>query len=239
MQSKQITLNAKGMAQILLGTDKGAYGVGRGHYILIKENGFIRCFYLKGVGGTNDIYKEITMLWAETHIVSNELKPLPDYFDAEGKCLHLELVKGEIPTTSKGITEVASGVFAYAYDLFYDIQGTDRAGVVLHGIALDKFFNDRFGENVLKITENGFEFIQPVTFSLTYNEQATASSSLEVTVTPVDGVAPFEFSLDGETWQQESILTATAADNIVYVKDAAGTVSTATLQPTYAVLIPD
>ncbi len=231
MQPKQITLNAKGIGQILLGSNTNAYGKDWGYYILIKEDGYIRCYNLKGVAGTNDIYNETTMLWTETHIMSEVLKPLPEYYDAQGKCLYPESVIGEILAASKGKAEVTTGVFARNYDLFYQIQGSAQAEEVLNGIALDKFFKDLFGENVLKITENGFEFIQPLTFDIIYNGSATEGGPEEITVSPIDGVSPFEFSLNGENWQQDPVLTPTTNDRTVYVKDAAGTISTATLQP--------
>ena len=230
METKLLKLDAQGYPEILVGADKGRYGVGRGHFVLIRKDNEIRFNYILGVGRTNDVWKSITMLWVQGIIVAKagaiELKPLPEYFDAAGVILpeYVEKVSNaQKESTSDGM--LPNGV--YAYDYFYDLPGTDRSGVVLYGIAVDRFFAEQFRDlHILKVTAQGFEFIQPVTADKYYELLEEAPFKYQVTINPVDGVEPFEFSSDNETYSAMNVFAfEEPIDAVVYVRDNAGTVA--------------
>lgn len=227
MENELITLRGK---QVLLGAGLGRYKVGKGHFICIKEANFIRAHFIIGVARTNEAAKEISMKWGELEIASQELKPLPEFFDDENKPLVVVNSKDSTESVSdatKGKTvEVAPGYFMYPYDAFYMMQGTDKAGIVLYAIAMDKFMQERYGVSVLKMEATGYRFIQPVTADLEKNERQEEEDPYILTINAIDGIAPFTYSLTGVNYGADNVFQqANPILGNVYVKDADGTIA--------------
>lgn len=238
MITKQITLNAKGIPAILIGAGRGAYGVGKGHFICIQEEDRVRGLYIIGVARTNDASKEIAMQWGEVELGTTQLKALPEYFNPDGSCKVVAGRASSFESVSRGKVAVAPGVELYSYDLFYDLMGTDKAGIVLYAIAMDRYFKEKFGVNVLKIAANGYSFIQPVTFDCSFdkvikepigNESALVDYKLKVT--PIDGEGTLTISIDGVTYgaSNEFTFTEQSIPTKIYVKDSTGTIASRTI----------
>lgn len=132
----------------------------------------------------------------------DELEPLTEYDPAIG---------------TKVIEEFENSSQGARYSHYYASLQVGSSGANLYRMALALHIMINFKVWVLDADGN---FIQPVTFTLEYGEPN------EVTVTPVDGVAPFEYSTDGEIYGSENILTFEEQENaIIYVKDSAGTIA--------------
>lgn len=224
MNNKQITYRGQ---NVLLGANNGAYGIGRAHFIVFQEDYKIRAFYILGQR-SNDVYKKITMNWVEVEIYMPviELKPLPEYYNADGTCKYGEKVIRCMDSTSEGKMFVAPNVEMYIYDVFYNLVANAKAGKVLYGIGVDRFFKEKFRTNILNTTT--MQFYQPVTVDI-------ENTIDNITITPIDGIAPFLYSLNGGTFQANNVFDITELDKeitnlTVTIKDVEGTTITEKVQ---------
>lgn len=235
MNNKQITYKGK---NVLVGANNGTYSVGRGHFIVVQEDDRIRAFYILGQR-SNDIYKTITMCWVEVEIFMPilELKPLPEYYNEDGTCKHVEKVIRDIESTSKGKMFVAPNVEMFIYDVFYNLLSNTKSGKVLYGIGVDRFFKEKFGRNILNTTT--MQFYQPINVDIDITED-------DIIITPIDGVFPLIYSINGSAFQTENVFDITEEPEqttqfTITIKDAEGTIITEKvqrLQPTEAIPLP-
>lgn len=218
MQTKTITIRGK---QLQIGYGPGPEGVGRGTYIIEKEDTQVRCFFMISLL-LNDPSKIIEANWKETVLLPvSELKPLQDYFDFDTKVPknHVrEIFEQDHPSRSFG---KVPGTNIYKYDGYGNalvIPGDNRFDTTYRPV-LDVFFFLKYGVHC--VSDTG-QLIQPVTADITYGGTEEVNT---IGVAPIDGIAPFQFSVDGIDWSTNNELQypKVAGDYKAYVKDSVGT----------------
>jgi hypothetical protein len=123
-------------------------------------------------------------------------------------------ITGELLGSERGFYEVTDPAeFTYFYQVpVSEILGTTIAKHCLNGLLFRKF-------GVRCFAVDG-SFYQPVTFELEV-------SNTDITVIPIDGVAPFTFSLNGQGWTNDPLFPGLAYGTHTFlVTDSLGTIST-------------
>lgn len=236
-ENKQIIIDGK---DALIGCGKGVLDVDGGTYVLTKFPDHIHAWYISEIV-IRPRKKYIGIVWGQLKIAATELKPMPEYYDAEtGKCLFIE-ERGQDGKESisdrnsyQEVTVPGVGTFNIrSYDAFFEMKGSDKAGVVLCGIALDRFCEKELKVgHVLKMLATEYQLIQPVKVVIDFLARETENDPYRLTVNPIHGVAPYEYSTgaepleDPESWQAEPELVYLNPENkSVYVRDSAGTIN--------------
>lgn len=222
METKKIFIGAK---PHIIGL--GDHPTGRGHFITwmdAKGRNVLADYILST--HSNDVLKLVEANLIRIKLDTDELKPLPEYYnemaeDAEpgtAVCLVDETFVDDFTNTSKNSKETGK-----RYSHYYESATIGNSGSNLYrmAMALHIYLHPEFkGVWILDAEGN---IIQPVTLE----QQA---EGFEITVTPIDGIAPFIYSKDGETWNGSNILTYSENEREnarIFVLDSAGTIGTA------------
>lgn len=193
MITKEITINGK---DHIIGL--GDHPSGMGHFIVWKEGRNIFADYIKG-GKFSDTLKFIEANVVRIKLDTDELKPLTEYDPAL-----IDKVLEEFTNNSSGVR----------YSHYYASQQAGSSGTNLYRTALALHVALHHG-GVWVLDQQG-NFIQPVTFEVSYLE----TNQAEITV--IDGVAPFQYSTDNITFTESNILPNAEE---YFVLDSAGTLA--------------
>jgi hypothetical protein len=227
MKSKQITLRGK---ELIIGHGITPYKVNGDAYIVEKlPNSKVKAYY-QNEFSLNGYAKEVTATWHEVTVLpTTELKAFPEYFNEAGPVEGLEMIYlKRHPSISYGLIP---GTSLHKYD-YYSAMST-VAGDTMHGMifrtCLGIFFEITYG---IKCMNNQGELIQPVTFDASANK---VEEDVTITVTPIDGIVPFSYSLDAITWQSSNVFNLTSTEEspitsvTVFVKDSQETIANSNL----------
>lgn len=229
MQTKQITLRGK---DIFIGWGIGQEGIGRGNFVLEKENLKVRAFHLPNLA-FDDTNKIITAEWMENLLTPTaEFKPLPEYFDNETKKLKDGVEELFIQNHKSESSGLVPNTAFYKYD-GYGMKPTVNGDTMYGSVwrtCVDVFTELRYG---VKCVNAAGQLIQPVTADVEYTDRHHTADLYNVVIMPVDGVAPFQFSKDGVTYDTTNTLTYDSPEsNYAFIKDNEGTAIKITLDPT-------
>lgn len=221
MENLEITIGAK---PHIIGL--GDHPTGRGHFITWKDSKGrnILADYILSTH-SNDVLKLVEANLIRIKLDTDELKPLPEQYaemaeDAEpgtAVCLVDERFVEDFTNTSKNSKETGE-----RYSYYYQSATIGNSGSNLYRMALALHVLLHFKVWILDAEGN---FIQPVTL-----EQEPTENDFEVAVSVVDGIEPFIYSKDGETWNGSNILTYNENEREnarIFVLDSAGTIGTA------------
>lgn len=197
----------------------GDHVSGRGHFMTFPKGRNIRAHYIKGFL-ISAIAQSITADVVEVELDTDVLKPLIDYFEPGTQICTVE---------TKAIKEYGNTSTGPRFSHFYALQSEGQAGDILFRNALAIHILQLYGVWILD--EDG-EIIQPVTASVEYG---ATPEKYTVSVIPIDGLEPFQFSADGLTYGPENVLeydrlpVGENGGRRAFIKDFAGTVGVVNL----------
>lgn len=120
---------------------------------------------------------------------------------------------GEILGSDRGFYEITDPLeFSY----FYDVPAFESLGISLAKHCLNGLLFRKFGVRCFSLEGT---FYQPVTFELDVFET-------DISVIPMDGIAPFKYSLDGAGYANDPVFAGLGYGiHTMYVIDNVGTIS--------------